>query len=193
MSNLILIPYTEHFNTNRPYENIPDGEIYKLWKKVTFYFHNCMHPQIAKKKLYFFPSYYFAIHICVPNSWYISLRYLSCEKAQRYQPFGTKIWMAEYLPCFLSFKLFMMPHLRNAEKLAKINIFASNVSMSLRCKQKNINWTINGRRKKHTYSGWHVSKQTEGGYPMNVWFFLQKAFIKCEDAKWSETKGVLCT
>ena len=34
---------------------------------------------------------YSAIHICVPNSWYISLRYLS---AQRYQLFGKKIWVA---------------------------------------------------------------------------------------------------
>ena len=33
---------------------------------------------------------YHAIHICVPNSWY--LRYLSCERAQMYQLFGTQIW-----------------------------------------------------------------------------------------------------
>ena len=33
-------------------------------------------------------------HICVPNSWYISLRYLSREKALRYQLFGKQIWMA---------------------------------------------------------------------------------------------------
>ena len=38
-----------------------------------------------------FAFYYFAIHICVPISWYTSLRYLSCERAQRYQLFGTQI------------------------------------------------------------------------------------------------------
>ena len=34
---------------------------------------------------------YYGIHICVPNSWYESQRYLSCERAQRYLKY--KIWM----------------------------------------------------------------------------------------------------
>ena len=40
---------------------------------------------------------YYAFHICVPNSWYIYLHYLSCERAQRYQMFGTQIWMYSIL------------------------------------------------------------------------------------------------
>ena len=34
---------------------------------------------------------YYAIHICVPNSRYISLRYPSCERGQIYKQFGTQI------------------------------------------------------------------------------------------------------
>ena len=33
---------------------------------------------------------YYANHICVLNCWYISLHYLSCEIAQRYQLLGTE-------------------------------------------------------------------------------------------------------
>ena len=44
--------------------------------------------------------WYKAIHICVPNSRWINLSYLSCVRAQIYQLFGTKIWMACYLTIF---------------------------------------------------------------------------------------------
>ena len=60
---------------------------------------------------------HYAIQICVPNSWFISQRYLSLERTQRYQLFGTQIWMKSYV--YTNFRLLNIVSLR----YYRLNIF----------------------------------------------------------------------
>ena len=67
----------------------------RLWSGMDF-FSRKNRPKYSCLKFFFSHIYLLCHHICVPNSWNISMRYLSCERAQIYQLFGTQIWRVYY-------------------------------------------------------------------------------------------------